>query len=87
MPMFFKAMGKKIFALLEKKLKPKFLSGCEERGHDVEIAEKYGKTGRLLLPMPSISHTLFAMLSLLFRRLILRHTILQNTWLLTLLTT
>ena len=37
-----KAMGKKIFALLEK-LKPKFLSGCEERGHDVEIAEKIWK--------------------------------------------
>ncbi|MDA7794139.1 DNA polymerase III subunit alpha [Flavobacteriales bacterium] len=34
-----KAMGKKIFALLEK-LKPKFLEGCNERGHDVEIAEK-----------------------------------------------
>lgn len=34
-----KAMGKKIFALLEK-LKPKFLDGCNERGHDVEIAEK-----------------------------------------------
>ena len=37
-----KAMGKKIFALLEK-LKPKFLSGCEERGYDVEIAEKIWK--------------------------------------------
>ena len=34
-----KAMGKKIFALLEK-LKPKFLKGCKERGHDIEIAEK-----------------------------------------------
>ena len=34
-----KAMGKKIFALLEK-LKPKFLDGCKERGHDIEIAEK-----------------------------------------------
>ena len=37
-----KAMGKKIFALLEK-LKPKFLDGCQERGHDVEIAEKIWK--------------------------------------------
>jgi DNA polymerase-3 subunit alpha len=37
-----KAMGKKIFELLEK-LKPKFLSGCEERGHDVEIAAKIWK--------------------------------------------
>ncbi len=37
-----KAMGKKIFALL-KKLKPKFLDGCKERGHDVEIAEKVWK--------------------------------------------
>ena len=37
-----KAMGKKIFALLEK-LKPKFLSGCEERGHDIQIAEKIWK--------------------------------------------
>jgi len=37
-----KAMGKKIFALLEK-LKPKFLDGCKERGHDVEIAEKVWK--------------------------------------------
>ncbi|MDN5202979.1 DNA polymerase III subunit alpha [Fulvivirgaceae bacterium BMA10] len=37
-----KAMGKKIFALLEK-LKPKFLDGCKERGHDVEKAEKIWK--------------------------------------------
>ena len=37
-----KAMGKKIFALLAK-LKPKFLNGCEERGHDKEIAEKVWK--------------------------------------------
>ena len=37
-----KAMGKKIFALLEK-LKPKFLDGCKDRGHDVEIAEKVWK--------------------------------------------
>ena len=37
-----KAMGKKIFALLEK-LKPKFLSGCEQNGHDVEIASKIWK--------------------------------------------
>tara|TARA_Y100000991_G_scaffold215560_1_gene206528 strand:- start:74 stop:4432 length:4359 start_codon:yes stop_codon:yes gene_type:complete len=34
-----KAMGKKIFSLLDE-LKPKFLTGCNERGHDVEIAEK-----------------------------------------------
>jgi DNA polymerase III subunit alpha len=34
-----KAMGKKIFALLEK-LKPKFLEGGKERGHDVEKLEK-----------------------------------------------
>ena len=65
-----KAMGKKIFALLEK-LKPKFLSGCEERGHDVEIAEKIWKDWEALLPMPSISHALLAMLSLLFRQLTL----------------
>ncbi len=37
-----KAMGKKIFALL-KELKPKFLNGCAERGHDPEIAEKVWK--------------------------------------------
>ena len=37
-----KAMGKKIFTLLEK-LKPKFLDGCQDRGHDVEIAEKIWK--------------------------------------------
>ncbi|QTN39617.1 DNA polymerase III subunit alpha [Cryomorphaceae bacterium] len=37
-----KAMGKKIFALLEK-LKPKFLNGCAERGHDTEVAEKVWK--------------------------------------------
>jgi DNA polymerase-3 subunit alpha len=37
-----KAMGKKIFALLEK-LKPKFLEGCAERGHDVTKAEKVWK--------------------------------------------
>ncbi len=34
-----KAMGKKIFALLEK-LKPKFLEGCAANGHDKNIAEK-----------------------------------------------
>lgn len=37
-----KAMGKKIFALLEK-LKPKFLDGCKENGHDVKVAEKVWK--------------------------------------------
>jgi len=34
-----KAMGKKIFALLEK-LKPKFLDGCEANGHNRKKAEK-----------------------------------------------
>lgn len=37
-----KAMGKKILALLEK-LKPKFLDGCKENGHDVTVAEKVWK--------------------------------------------
>jgi len=37
-----KAMGKKIFALLEK-LKPKFLDGCKANGHDVKVAEKVWK--------------------------------------------
>ncbi len=37
-----KAMGKKIFALLDK-LKPKFLDGCASNGHDVKIAEKVWK--------------------------------------------
>ena len=37
-----KAMGKKIFALLAK-LKPKFLDGCKERGHDLEVVEKIWK--------------------------------------------
>ena len=37
-----KAMGKKIFALLEK-LKPKFLDGCKDNGHDVKVAEKVWK--------------------------------------------
>lgn len=37
-----KAMGKKIFALLEK-LKPKFIEGGKERGHDPEILEKVWK--------------------------------------------
>lgn len=37
-----KAMGKKIFALLDK-LKPKFLEGCKGNGHDVKIAEKVWK--------------------------------------------
>src|SRR5690554_4099475 len=37
-----KAMGKKIFALLEE-LKPKFLNGCETNGHDRKIAEKIWK--------------------------------------------
>jgi DNA polymerase-3 subunit alpha len=37
-----KAMGKKIFALLEK-LKPKFLDGCKSNGHDVQVAEKIWK--------------------------------------------
>ena len=32
-----KAMGKKIFALLEK-LKPKFIEGCQANGHPVEMA-------------------------------------------------
>ena len=37
-----KAMGKKIFALLEQ-LKPKFLNGGEERGHPREVLEKIWK--------------------------------------------
>jgi DNA polymerase-3 subunit alpha len=37
-----KAMGKKIFALLEK-LKPKFLEGCVNNNHDVKVAEKIWK--------------------------------------------
>ncbi|MCE2613946.1 DNA polymerase III subunit alpha [Flavobacteriaceae bacterium D16] len=37
-----KAMGKKIFALLQK-LKPKFLNGGEERGHPRDILEKIWK--------------------------------------------
>ena len=37
-----KAMGKKIFSLLEK-MKPQFIKGCAERNHDPEIAEKVWK--------------------------------------------
>ena len=37
-----KAMGKKIFSLLEK-MKPKFIDGCTERGHDPKIADKVWK--------------------------------------------
>ena len=37
-----KAMGKKIFALLEK-LKPKFIDGGKERGHDPKVLEKVWK--------------------------------------------
>ena len=37
-----KAMGKKIFSLLEK-LKPKFINGGKERGHDPDILEKIWK--------------------------------------------
>ena len=37
-----KAMGKKIFALIDK-LKPKFLDGCSQRGHDKQVAEKIWK--------------------------------------------
>ena len=37
-----KAMGKKIFALIDK-LKPKFLDGCAQGGHDTEVAEKIWK--------------------------------------------
>ncbi len=37
-----KAMGKKIFSLLEK-MKPKFIEGGKERGHDPKILEKVWK--------------------------------------------
>ena len=37
-----KAMGKKIFSLLEK-LKPKFINGGEERGHATDVLEKIWK--------------------------------------------
>ena len=37
-----KAMGKKIFALLEK-LKPKFIEGGKNKGHDPEVLEKVWK--------------------------------------------
>jgi DNA polymerase-3 subunit alpha len=37
-----KAMGKKIFSLLEK-MKPQFIDGCAERNHDPKVAEKVWK--------------------------------------------
>ena len=37
-----KAMGKKIFSLIEK-LKPKFMTGGQENGHSIEILEKIWK--------------------------------------------
>ena len=37
-----KAMGKKIFSLLEK-MKPQFIDGCKKNGHDSDIAEKVWK--------------------------------------------
>ncbi len=37
-----KAMGKKIFSLLEK-MKPQFIDGCKQNNHDPEIAEKVWK--------------------------------------------
>ena len=37
-----KAMGKKIFSLLEK-MKPKFIEGCTVRGHDPKVADKVWK--------------------------------------------
>ncbi len=37
-----KAMGKKIKSLLDE-LKPKFINGCKENGHDPEIADKVWK--------------------------------------------
>ena len=39
---FEKSHGKKIFSLLEK-LKPKFINGGKEKGHDAEILEKIWK--------------------------------------------
>lgn len=40
-----KAMGKKQRATLDK-MKPKFLKGAAERGHDPEICERYGQDGK-----------------------------------------
>ena len=49
-----KAMGKKIFKLLEE-LKPKFINQAKVKGHDQASLEKYGKIGNLSLPMHSIN--------------------------------
>ena len=52
-----KAMGKKIFALLQK-LKPQFLDGGEKNGHPRDVLEKIWKDWKHSLPTPSIRATL-----------------------------
>ncbi len=39
-------------------MKPKFIDGCKERGHDPKVADKFGKIGKHLPLMPLINHTL-----------------------------
>lgn len=55
-----KALGKKKRDVLDK-MKPKFINGCKERGHDEKICDKIGATGRRSHPMPSTSRTRPAM--------------------------
>lgn len=64
-----KAMGKKQKDVLDK-MKPQFVDQAAKKGHDPKILEKYGKTGKLLLLMPSINRTLPVMRGLPTRQLI-----------------
>ena len=64
-----KAMGKKQLDLLNK-MKPQFLNQGEQRGHDSDVLEKYGKIGKSLLRMLLINLIVHVMLLLLTKQLI-----------------
>lgn len=49
-----KAMGKKLRDKLDH-MKPKFIEGGKKNGHDPQVLEKFGPTGKSLLLTPSIS--------------------------------
>ena len=60
--MFLEKQWERNFLLLDE-LKPKFLTGCNERGHDVEIAEKFGEIGNLCRLAFNKSHSTYALIA------------------------
>lgn len=81
-----KAMGKKIFAVLEK-MKPKFIEGGKNNGHPENVLEKIWKDWEAFAQYALTNRTLLVMLGLATKRPISKPISLKNIWLRYFLTT